>query len=64
MSRAGRRSIYAATCKASGEAVAIKLIDRGSQANARVLRSELVNHRRLDGHPHIIGLKVGRQLRL
>ena len=57
--RAGRRSIYAATCKASGEAVAIKLIERGARANVRVLRSELVNHCRLDGHPHIIGLKVG-----
>ena len=42
--------------------MAIKLIDRGSQANARVLRAELVNNRRLDGHPHIIGLKVGGAL--
>ena len=39
--------------------MAIKLIERGARATARVLRSELVNHRRLDGHPHIIGLKVG-----
>jgi hypothetical protein len=38
--------------------VAIKLIDRGARANVRVLREELVNHRSLDGHPHIIGLKV------
>ena len=38
--------------------MAIKLIDRGARANVRVLREELVNHRSLDGHPHIIGLKV------
>lgn len=62
--RVGRRSVYTATCKASGEAVAIKLVDRGSRANARVLRSELLNNRRLAGHPHIIGLKVWRQPRL
>jgi len=43
--------VYTATCKASGEAVAIKLVDRGSRANARVLRSELLNNRRLAGHP-------------
>ena len=38
------------------------MIDRGARANLRVLREELVNHRSLDGHPHIIGLKVRRRL--
>ena len=50
--------MHLAINNATGEEVAVKLIERGGQSSSTVLRSELINHSALGNHPHVIALKA------
>ena len=55
--------VHLAINNATGEEVAVKLIERAGRSSSTVLRAELINHSALGNHPHVIALKACTLLR-